>query len=210
MQYLYVMISRTHTKFGSVIRKFGRVTYNHSAISFDKGLTEMYGFARKRHKAVLTATLVHESIPRYTMNKPSPLDVVIFRIPVNEEQYVRVRITVNTILNDSSYVYNLFSVLSYPVTGGFNTYKAFSCIEFTMYILRMIGFRPDKPLYSYKPDDLLAFLGDYIYYQGDLRDYIEREINADTDYFLPISGQDVKESVINILRLVKRLFIQHT
>lgn len=204
------MISRTHTRFGSLIRKFGRVKYNHSAISFDSSLREMYAFARRRQRAALTGRLVHETVNRYTMDKPAPLDVVIFRIPINDEQYMRARSAVNAIYNDPSYIYNLFSVLSYPLTGGFSTYKAFSCIEFTMYILRMLGFRPDRPLYSYKPDDLLAFLGDYIYYEGDLRDYVKRELKNDTEFFSPLSTRDIKESIWNVVRLLKRLFIPIT
>ncbi|MGN0585389.1 MAG: hypothetical protein ACI4JD_08040, partial [Ruminococcus sp.] len=97
--------------------------------------------------------MIKESMIRYTLNKTDTVDVVIFRIPVTEKQYTMVQNIICDVKNDKEYIYNLISVLTYPITNGLSIYKAFSCIEFVMYVLQKIGFEISNPICSYKPDD---------------------------------------------------------
>jgi len=205
-KFLYVVISKTPTKFGKAIRKVGKLKYNHSAIALDKELESLYSFARKKHKVLLTGRLVKENMIRYTLNRTDTVDSVIFRIPVTEKQYDMVQNIIFDVKNDKEYIYNLISVLTYPITNGLSIYKAFSCIEFVMYVLKKIGFEISHPICSYRPDDLLSIFPEYIYFQGNLLDY-KHPNNDSSDYFAPLNITDIKESAIALMQLFIRIFI---
>ena len=84
---LYLMVSKTPTRFGYMIRKVGRIRYNHSAIALDENLQALYSFARLQHNSLFLAGIVLETIPRYTLRKETFVDVAIIKIPVSLEQY---------------------------------------------------------------------------------------------------------------------------
>ena len=208
MKEIYIMISQTHTGFAHVLRKVGKIQYNHASIALDRDLNQLYAFARPKHHALLLGRLVRENMCRYTLGKYYYVAVTIFRIEVSEEQYEWIADTIHRIFENDEYVYNLFSVLSTPVTGGFSTYKAFSCIEFIMYILREIGYLFEKPICSYCPDDLLNILRDDICYEGNLIRYKERiDETIDQDYFSPLTAREWKDSACAPVVLLYRLLM---
>ena len=67
MKYLYLVLSKTSTLTGRIIRFYTKETVNHSAISLTEDLTQMYTFARKRACNCIDGGLVLES--------PNTLDV---------------------------------------------------------------------------------------------------------------------------------------
>lgn len=200
---IYIIISKTNTRFGKMIRAFGGIKYNHASIALDRELSEIYSFARQRHSLVLSGKLVRENISRFTLNIATTVDATIFEVPVTNEQYIKVRKLIEEIYNDREYLYNLFSVLTYPLTKGLSVYKAFTCNEFAMYVLKILGHEVKKPLYQYKPDDLLDILSDRIYYQGNLLEYVKEQTSV-TDYFDGIRVCDIKESIMCISKLLFR------
>lgn len=219
-KYLYVMVSRTPTKTGYIIRKIGHVKYNHTSVALDEALSEMYGFSRRQHNTLLIAGLMHETLERFTLRKYSNIDVIVFRIPVSDRQYDDIKRRIYEIERDSEYLYNYISVLTYPFMHGLETYKAFTCAEFVMFLLKSIGFVPDKRLCSYTPDDMLSVLSGFIYFKGNLLDYsmlhsryvmengksgIEY-VQADVryEYFAPIKICLIKESFVCACRIVAR------
>lgn len=201
------MISQTNTRFAGMVRRFGRTHYNHAAVALDAELDQLYAFARPKHKAVLLARLVKENVHRYTLGKEEGVNVVIFKIDVTRKQYHLVKKTIKRIYNDKEYMYNLLSVLSYPISGGFSTYKAFSCIEFAMYILRSLDYDVPKPLHSYKPDDLLYLLRDNIWYQGNILEYKE-DSGYDHEYFSPLTFHLFKDSAMALMGLFGRTLVK--
>lgn len=200
---VYIIISKTYTRFGGVIRAIGRVRYNHTSIVLDEDFKEIYAFARQRHKVLLTGRLVKENVSRFTFDKRSDVDVAVFKIPVTDEQYARIKEIVDKVYRDPDYIYNLFSVLTYPLTKGISVYKAFTCIEFVMYLLKEIGYDFKKPLPAYKPDDLLVLLSKEKIYQGNLLDILE-EKQAQTDYFDSFRFTDLVESIRCTSKLLYR------
>ena len=209
MKHIYILISQTHTGFGGTIRRWGKVQYNHAAVALDKNMTELYAFARPKHSAVLLGRLVQETVFRYTLGKYSCVNVMIFELPVTDEQYDWVRDTISRIKESREYIYNLFSVLSTPLTGGFFTYKAFSCIEFVMFLLQGLGYPMDKPLYRYRPDDLISLLSDTVCYRGNLLEY-KKDETVDENYYRHMSPEEVLTSMIIPFRLFYRmLFKRH-
>lgn len=204
MPAVYFMISQTHTRFAWMIRKFGSTQYNHAAISLDPELKELYAFARPRRNAVFLGRLVHEQLFYYSRGKYPCINVVIFKLPVTQRQYDEIRRIVHQVYHDEEYVYNLFSVLTYPLTKGFGVKKAFSCIEFVIYLLVHLGICPAGQLYRYKPDDLLRILEPYTWYTGNLLEYTGQSGPADPEYLAPLSPRLWLRSMLALRTVVWR------
>lgn len=206
--YIYIMISRTYTRFGSVLRKIGNLRYNHASVALDRDLKELYSFARPQHNAPLLARLVHETTERYTLGKYNYIPVVIFRIPLSNERLQWVTSEIKKIEDDEDFIYNYPSVLTYPLLGGVSIEKSFSCIEFVMYILKGVGFQVKYPLCSYKPDELLDILTDYKIFSGNLLDYISDK-KPKGSYFAPFTYDMLIKSADVIKKLAIRIFFSH-
>lgn len=202
-KYIYVMLSSTGTNFAKIIRLFGRQTYNHAAVSLDDGMERIYAFARPRHSSVFLGHLVRESLERYTLRRAEPVPVVILKIPVSEEGYTWVRQRIVQMLDNPEYMYNLFSVLTWPLFRGFAVDRAYTCIEFVARLLQHCGYLQEEASCHYRPDDLAAELSQYIVYVGDVRgcmsgDYIDEE------YFSHITAPLLYENVKSLLALIVR------
>ena len=59
--FIYVVVSHTATRFGKILRIFGKIEYNHSAIALDENFNELYAFARPQYRAMILARLVKEN-----------------------------------------------------------------------------------------------------------------------------------------------------
>lgn len=200
---LYLMVSKTSTKFGYLIRKVGELRYNHSAISLDENLHELYSFARTQHNSMFLTGIVLETVSRYTLKKETYVDVAIIKLPVTKEQYELAKKIIYDLYGRDDYLYNLFSVLTYPITKGFATYQSYTCVEFVVHVLSQIGFEFNAPGYYYKPDDLLEIFQDYLYFEGNLLDYCCDE-GVDEEYFAPMSFEVAKKSAKCFGKIVKR------
>ncbi|MBR2491057.1 MAG: hypothetical protein IKB65_06210 [Ruminiclostridium sp.] len=198
-----IILSRTQTKFGRCIRKVARQQYNHASVALDDGLEEVYAFARPNRYDLLSGRLVRERRDRFTMGNGRPVPVAVYRIPVTQVQAHWVRATVRTMAEDPEYLYNLFSVLTYPVLKGFSVWKAYSCVEFAAFLLRSLGLLgEEKPLCSYRPDDLASLLADHLVYRGDIRDCLPP--TADEGYFAHPTPSMVTQGLWSLARIAKR------
>lgn len=203
IHYIYIVLSRTETGVARVLRTFGGLEYNHASIALDEGLKELYAFARSEQYGILVGRLVQETTDRYLVNPRKDVPILVYRLPVTAEQKEWIRDTIYEIMEDPKYYYNFFSVLTYPVFGGFSTYKAYSCSEFVAYILEYLGFELERHLPEYRPDDLRPLLEEYLWYEGDLREYVP-EYTASEDYFRPITAALVVSTVVATAILLRR------
>lgn len=201
--HLYIMISQTHTGFAMALRRVGGLRYNHASVALDDRLDHLYSFARPSYRAPMLARLNRESVSRYTLHREDFVDVVILRLPVTRSQYQWAAEVIRQVEQDEEYLYNLFSVITYPILGGFCTYKCFSCVEFVMYLLQGIGVELDRPLYRYKPEDLLTLFPQHLHFQGNLLDY--RPEGEDPDYFAPMTPRIMLSSVRVLGQLLFRM-----
>jgi hypothetical protein len=205
---IYLVLTETPTKFGSVIRKFAKIQYNHASIAFEEDLKYLYSFGRHQHKNPLNAGLVREYPDRFTLKRHSRVNVRIFRIPVTKTQYTLGKSRILEIRHDpEGYLYNLFSVLSYPVLKGFHTYKAYSCAEFTAHMLRYMGVLDEQGKQSceYTPEELGNYFKDKLYFEGNLLDYWTDAPEVRNDFFgEPGYTMTAKTSCVLPFRLLYR------
>ncbi|MBR1864684.1 MAG: hypothetical protein IJ806_11425 [Ruminococcus sp.] len=211
MKNIYIVISQTSTKFGRAIRNVWNMKYNHTAIVLDDDFSQWYSFARRHHSAVLTGGLVKENIQRYTLNQDRSIASAVFCIKLSDKKYEELERSIRKIACDGEYMYNLLSVLTYPVTKGLKTYKAFTCAEFVVYLLSNAGFGKmfDEKFSKYTPDDIALFLNDYLIFEGDLREFVagkNKNEKVTAEYFQRFSRHDLKESIVALYRMFSRLF----
>ncbi len=200
---IYILLSQTQTKFAKAIRKIGKQEYNHASISLDDSFLRVYSFARPQHNAVLLGGLVKESLIRYTLQSTESVPVEVFKISVSEEEYNNIENAINKMANNPEYMYNLFSVLSYPLTKGFCVNNTFTCVEFIAYILQGLGYLNNKRRCQYTPDDLASELSEYCIYKGDVRGCLPNT-NDGMDYFAPFTMHLFYLSIKAFFKLVKR------
>ena len=121
--------------------------------------------------------------------------IVLYRLPVPDERFIAARRTVQMMLRDGEYIYNVWSVFAYPLTRGLPAYKAQTCSEFTAGILRIAGLRLDRPDCRYYPEDFTRLLEGLEVYRRSLAAYCgeNRRLDGDPEYLcrhslLQISG----------------------
>lgn len=202
---IYVMLSSTGTKFAKTIRKIGKQQFNHSSISLDPDLRRTYGFARPQHNAVLMGRLVRESLERYTLGTDEHVEIAVFKIPVTEEEYDWVKKELALRLNNEEYMYNLFSVLTYPLLKGYSVENMYTCIEFVAYIMKKLGYLLEKPACKYTPDDLLTYFDDRLVYRGDVRGLMTYNYTK-KNYFAPMTMKVAWGNTRSLFRLITRTF----
>jgi hypothetical protein len=77
-------------------------------------------------------------------------------------------------------------------------------------IIEHLGFKLDKPIYRYKPDELIEILSEYEIYRGDIRGYVREndiksdDIERDDAYFKPMTLKMIKNNALNFFLIVKR------
>ena len=202
---IYIMISSTGTRFAKTIRKIGKQQFNHSSISLDADLRRTYGYARPQHNAVLMGRLVRETLERYTLGKDEPVEIAVFKIPVTPEEYDWVKKELAIRLNNKEYMYNLFSVLTYPIFKGYSVENMYTCIEFVAHIMKKLGYLLDKPACKYTPDDLLTYFEANMVYRGDVRGIMTYN-PENKNYFAPMSMKVAMGNMKALFRLIKRTF----
>lgn len=181
--YIYIMLSRTPSKFAKLIRRTMGIEYNHASVALDEDLNHLYAFGRYKNRVPVVAGLVKEHASRFTLCKESDVQIKLYKLPVTKEQYEQICNIIETILEDEEYQYNLFSALTFPVLKGFETYKAYTCIEFVMYLLAEVGMELEKPIYSYQPEELVYLLQEHECYSGNLLEYREFEQDPEHEFF---------------------------
>lgn len=181
-KFIYVVVSHTATRFGKLLRLFGKIEYNHSAIALDEHFNEIYAFARPQYRAMVLARLVKETYTSYTLNTNEPIPIKVFKIPVSYDAYHYVKETLHHVHNDQDIHYNIFSVFTFPILNGCRVHKTYTCSEFVTHVLKDIGISIPLSCHKYKPEDLIVLLKDYFYYEGDIRDILSPD-NVDHHFF---------------------------
>lgn len=200
-KYVYVILTSTQSKFGKVIRAITKDTYNHMSIATLDDLSDICTFGRRKYSTPLNAGFTHERLEYYTLNKYNNIGVKLYKIPVSKNQYDKVVFELSKIENDTDYMYNLFSALTYPVLGGFRTYKAYTCVEFVATVLNKSGVVCIENAHKVTPNEYGNILNNYEYYIGNLEDILSESEAIDTEFFTKDNIKDY--IIINLVTLAK-------
>lgn len=174
-RYVYVLLSRTHTRVATVIRWFTQEPYSHTSISLDSELRDLYSFARRKVNNPLTAGFTKEDIETGVFGMDNQITCIVYKVPVTEEQYEKIKCEIVKFKqNPDYYKYNFLGLFAGILRLNITDDRHFTCSAFVDHILNSGGirlFRDKKKLV--KPFDFHAKLKKHEMYEGRLCEYRE-------------------------------------
>jgi len=176
-KYIYIVISRTPTFTGKMVRKLLKAKYNHASISLDENLSQMYSFSRFSISNPLVGGIVRESAFTLTLGFDDDVPIKIYRIPVTIGKYQLISEFIHDIYNDGEvYYYNFLQAIGIISNKKHAVYKTYICSEFVIEALLQGGIQLTslKP-YQITPTDICSLIEKNICYSGNLKDYPFRQ-----------------------------------
>lgn len=166
---IYIVLSYTGTILSRVIKIFTHKRFSHSSIALDRSFNDCYSFGRVNPYNPFNGGFVQESTEYGTFKRFKKTDALIISIDVTNEQYNKVKETINEFKN-GSYKYNYLGVLLFPLKIKWLQKNRFYCSEFVKYILDIAGINATLPD-MVCPYDFLKIDNYHIVYEGKLHDY---------------------------------------
>ena len=196
MANLYVILSRTTTGAGKIIRAFTRNYYNHVSLSLHEDLSGIVSFARFHIDVPLHAGYVAEPAERFLYNG-GPIPIRVFRVEIPDEKARRLaEFFKRTDSSDNGLLYNYFGALLTMFRIPCRIPGAYTCLSFVSTVLgkHYRSFQAmEKDLAPYE-----VFCGDFFDKQAD------SGLRTD-EYFTPRGKmRGFRDSTVHMARLVAR------
>ena len=175
MKQFYVILSRTNTGIGRLIRFFTGYELNHSAISFDKSLKTMYSFGRKANKPAYDGGFITETPGRYC-EEGKDTRIKIFEFSLTDADFKKLRDRFEEIRSHAKdYLYNTYGAMLSGIGIDFYVPYTYICIEFVTYIMGL-----GRKISIKKFDKLFA---EKAIYDGSFREYYGKKQIIEDKYF---------------------------
>lgn len=169
---IYIIVTQTGTSVAKIIKFFTRKPYNHSSISADLSLSDMYSFSRKYTPFPLPAGFNQEIVGEGTLGLFSNIPCEIYKLPVTAEQKENFhRILEHFKKYRNYYSYNILGFWSIPFRLHIERKNKFVCSQFVAHIISESGIYLNKPVCMYSPEDLRHLPNARLIYRGELNDY---------------------------------------
>lgn len=193
---LYVMISKTDTGIGSVIRKVTGFPYNHVSMTLDESFRTWVSFARFIQDAPLYGGFIVEPAERF-LAKGKTVDVHIFAVDITPQRYEELRDLFSKAGNpDSGYIYNHFELVTLTFGIKFPIHSAYTCLGFANAVMgtNYASIR-----------DLDRQMASMLYYEGTLNDLAPDSGDRSDIYFTRLGlRQGTLKSIHAIGQLIHR------
>lgn len=158
-EYLYVMISKTDSGIGRMIRLFSHYRYNHVSVTTDPSLRRWYSFARFYENAPLYGGFLQEPVERF-LARGYAVPVRIFRLEIDPERKRQLELLFDKAGQiDTGLWYNYYDAVATVFGKKVNIPGAYTCLSFACTVL-------DKLYITIEA--LNADLQEYLYYEGNL------------------------------------------
>lgn len=171
---LYLMISRTDTGMGRLIRTFCRYPYNHISMTLEDSFQCWYSFARYSQDVPLYGGFIREPAERL-LSSGKELPVRIFRVDIPAEQAEALRYLFSQAgKRDFNLVYNTFDAVASSLGRSIPISNAYTCVSFACAVLGL-PFRSIRELDTHLTPRLI--------YEGCLSTLISDSGSREDDYF---------------------------
>lgn len=170
---IYVILTQTGTVPARIIKFITKAPYNHTSITCDEELYDIYSFCRKFKRSPLPAGFVNESeIGVFEMFKAVPCEVYSF--DVTDQQYDTYQKLIYHFKTESkTYAYNVLGLFALGFGIPVHIKNHYICSQFVAHILTECGVAHfDKDLCLVKPDDFRYLENAKLMYKGDLNELI--------------------------------------
>ena len=196
-RYLYLMVSRTDTTIGKIIRFFTDFEYNHVSLSLDPSFAHWVSFARFCRDVPLAGGFVAEDADRF-FTDCSSMPVQIFRMEIPESRW---RILNNVFAHagnpECGLIYNTFGALASALHMHLPIAGAYTCLEFANAVLETSHTSIRQLSDSLQP---------HLIYEGDLHDLVKESGCCNADYLRERTlSTAAGETAMHFLRLARRM-----
>jgi len=208
-KYVYIALLYLPFAVGRFIKFFTWYGYSHVTFSFDDSLESCHAFCQLKKDTPLVGGYINEKKSYYTFGKDVKINTIIYKIPVTDEEYEKIKEYIDEVKNDKEYLYNLYAMCTLVVSRGFRIYKAMHCTEFIGKILTFISaVKMSKKWYKYFPRDINDNLKEYTIYKGIL-DTTKVQVDEDDFFFQKVSKKEyLMKSIYIFKELLYRLIFK--
>ncbi|MBQ7040257.1 MAG: hypothetical protein IJN39_06785 [Clostridia bacterium] len=210
--YIYVLITRTPTVVGKVIRRVLDNKYNHMSVCTEKDLSEIYSFGRISVKNFIVGGPLKESYYTLSLGSNENVELCVFRIPVTKHQYEKIQYFIHSVFYDEEgYIYNLPDAIGKVFKRKIKVNKCYTCIEFTKEALAFAGVRAASLLeHAESLDSARQKLKRYTVYEGKYRAYPDVYLKmTDTDkQFMERRGfyKEFRSTTKTLKKIIGRMY----
>lgn len=132
---LYIMISKTDTGVGGIIRKVSGYPYNHVSMTLDPTFRTWVSFARFYQDTPLHGGFLTEPVERF-LAKGKTVDIRIFALPLTAQRYAELQALFSGAGDpDSIYLYNYLELVTLAFGIKFPIRDAYTCLGFANFVM---------------------------------------------------------------------------
>ena len=151
---LNIVLSKTSTKIGSMIRTVIGGDYNHCSFYIDDEVDNVYGFSRKYRKLWYTGCFTQENPIYYD-------EYLVYQIPLSDEQHEQLAKRIDD-MNANIRMYNYISAMLIPANIPVVSDGSFICSTFVADLIdRYTDIELKKDTHLHRPMDILELMDDY-------------------------------------------------
>jgi len=163
---VYIIFTDTGTLFTKLIKLYTKKPLNHVSISFDKQLTNIFSFGRKKPYNPFIGGFVRERIAEGLFKKAR---CEIYSYSLSEAEYEQMQTKVRQIEEKKElYKYNFLGLIAIMLKYNLKRKNAFFCSQFVATILNEKKGILEKSPSQCTPQDLLAVNKLELVYKGNL------------------------------------------
>lgn len=194
---LYLMLSRTNTGMGKVIRTFTRGQYNHVSLTLDPELHSFVSFARYVRGVPLAGGFVQEPAERF-LCEDGPLPVRVFRVELDRQREQNLsRLFRQAGDRSTGLIYDSLGALLTAWKIRSHIQGAYTCLGFASAVL-------EQPFGCLQ--ELEEYLEPYEVFHGDLRERLRDSGDRSAPFFTHRGLlRGTKDTTAHFARLLARL-----
>ena len=195
---LYIMISKTDTGIGNLIRRVTGYPYNHVSMTLDADFHRWVSFARFHQNTPLYGGFIVEPSERF-LAKGQTIDIRIFALELSPQRYRHLRELFSKAgTPDNGYIYNYLELLTLSLGISCPIRDAYSCLGFSNTVMGT-DFRSIR--------DLDRQLTPHLFYEGTLNALAPDTGDRSDIYFtrLPLSD-NLARSAQTLGTMFRRIF----
>lgn len=170
---VFILLTNTGTLFTKMIKSYTRAPYNHASISFNRELSELYSFGRKKPGNPLNGGFVREDIKTGTFSKYPNTTCVIYELQVSEREVEKMKRVLQLFIKQrNKYLYNILGVIGIALKEPVEFSNSYFCSQFVAEILERSGIKLWNKLPALvTPNDFRQSNRLHLIYEGKLSDY---------------------------------------
>ncbi|HLR15728.1 MAG TPA: hypothetical protein VK144_07865 [Bacillota bacterium] len=204
---LYFLFTDTGTNLSRLINFFTRESLNHVSIAFDKELSQVYSFGRKRPRNPFIGGFVNEKIRGEFLRDSS---CAVYTLTVTEEHYEMIKKNIQKFEERrEDYRYNFLGLIGILFHIEIDRKNAYFCSQFIATIMEDTKvFELAKPYCFVTPADIRNQQGMELIYEGVLRAYNPSNLPMIKESTIESKSLEQQSFIFSISQKVKQFVIR--